>query len=115
MRTKCQKNNNPVNLRYARQRESSGKDIDGFAVFPTPEAGWRAAHRQIKLDQGRGLTIKEFIFKFAPPSENDTNAYLDFVCTNMQCKYQTLLQTLSPFALAGVMAAMEGYYNEERR
>jgi len=109
---RSQKNNNPVNLRYAGQYEATGQDDAGFAVFPTPAAGWRAAHRQIKLDQSRGFSLEQFINKFAPPSENDTNAYLHFVCMEFDMFPDTPIAELSPFALAGIMAKMEGYYNK---
>ena len=34
---------------------------------------------QILLDASRGLTLEQYITKFAPPNENDTAAYLRFV------------------------------------
>jgi hypothetical protein len=107
-----QKNNNPVNLRYKGQRESIGKGEKDFALFSTPMAGWRAAHSQIALDITRGLTIREFIFKFAPPSENNTNAYLDFVCKELNVAPEEELSYVSKYALAGVMAKIEGYYDK---
>ena len=110
--TKCQRNNNPLNLRFANQKESTGADEDGFAVFPTAPAGWRAAVRQIKLDQGRGLTIRQFLWKFAPPSENDSLNYLNFMLKELSYVGDDLLEIVSPYALAGVMAKMEGYFNE---
>ena len=115
MTNKSQKNNNPLNLRYAKQKEAIGKDDDGFAVFATPQAGWRAAHRQITLDQERDLTLKEFIFKFAPPNENNTNEYLKFVqnsdlYTQFGDPNRIRVRMLNKYALAGVMAAFEGYY-----
>jgi len=94
------------------QKESSGADSTGFARFPTPESGWRAAHRQIKLDQKRDLTLWQFIFKFAPPNENNTNEYLEFVAKELHVGRGTPISELSVFALAGVMARIEGYYNE---
>jgi len=116
---RAQRNNNPVNLKFAGQNEAIGQDSDGFAIFPTPMAGWRAAHAQIKLDQVRGLTLKQFIFKFAPPEENNTNAYLEFVMDHLQIEDDpnptpdTKLFDISKYSLAGVMAQMEGYYKEE--
>jgi hypothetical protein len=107
---RSQRNNNPVNLRYAGQREATGKDDVGFAVFPDPPAGWRAAHAQINLDKTRDLTIEQFINKFAPPSENNTLGYIDFVCLDLNVGPRDSLSSVSTFALAGVMAAMEGYY-----
>lgn len=109
-RNKPQRNNNPVNLRYRAQKESTGADSSGFAIFLTPESGWRAAHRQIKLDQKRDLTLREFIFKFAPPNENNTNDYLKFVAKELHISVDTPIAEISVFALAGIMAGMEGYY-----
>lgn len=110
MRKRGQRNNNPVNLRYAKQKEATGSDVDGFAVFPTPEAGWRAAHHQIDLDRKRYLTLEKFINKFAPPNENDTENYIEFIVKELDIPRDRLLLDISKYALAGVMACMEGYY-----
>lgn len=111
---KSQVNHNPLNLRFAHQREATGQDDKGFAIFPTAPAGWRAAHAQIKKDAERGITLNNFIFKFAPPNENDTNAYLEFVIKNIDNEGTLIdcpLRNINRFALAGVMAQFEGYYN----
>jgi hypothetical protein len=54
------RNNNPGNLRFANQRGSTGKDENGFAIFPTREAGLVALEKQIRLDIGRGDTLQKF-------------------------------------------------------
>jgi len=59
----------PNQFAFANQKEATGADADGFAIFPNAPAGWRAAVAQIELDQGRGLTLEKFIFKFAPPTK----------------------------------------------
>ena len=112
-----QRNNNPVNIMITKPiGEAIGVDLEGcktklgYAIFPAI-AGWRAAHRQIRLDQKRDLTLKEFIFKFAPPEENDTNRYLEFVCKELRETPDKKIIELSAYALAGVMAAFEGYYS----
>ncbi len=107
-----QRTNNPGNLRYVGQRESTGEDEHGMAIFPTPWAGWRALHRQIALDQNRGMTVRQFIRKYAPENENNTSAYLQFVCTEMKCEADKPLEELSKYAIAGVIAAYEGYFAE---
>lgn len=107
-----QRTNNPGNLRYVGQRESTGEDEHGMAVFPTPWSGWRALHRQIALDQSRGMTLRQFIKKYAPENENNTSAYLQFVVKNMKCEPDIPLEDLSKFALSGVIACMEGYFVE---
>jgi hypothetical protein len=113
MRNRGQLNNNPINLRFAHQTEAIGVDNLDFAQFPTPEAGWRAAHAQIQLDMDRKLTIRQFIFKFAPPKENDTNEYLEYVIFRLRVDKDMPLEYISKYALAGLMASMEGYYKKE--
>ena len=108
-----QRNHNPVNLRYARQKESTGQDKDGFAVFPNDPAGWRAAHNQIRSDRNRGLTLRQYIYKFAPPTENDTNMYLKYVVNALRVDEITPLGAINIYALAGVQASIEGYYKQE--
>ena len=51
-----QRNNNPGSLRSW----GSLPTRDGYVVFPTPEAGWGALHRQVSLNIGRDLTLYEF-------------------------------------------------------
>lgn len=68
-------NNNPGNLRFVGQQGAT-KGENGFAKFSSPEAGIKALENQIKLDASRGLTLQQFINKYAPPSENNTNQYL---------------------------------------
>lgn len=108
-----QRTHNPGNLRYVGQRESTGEDEHGMAVFPTPWSGWRALHRQIALDQSRGMTVRQFIAKYAPENENNTSVYLKFVAKEMGCDPDKPLEELSKYALAGVIARMEGYFNED--
>jgi hypothetical protein len=110
---RSQKNNNPCNLRFAGQVEATGPDDEHFAIFKDAPAGFRAAHAQIKLDQERGKTVGQFIAKYAPPNENNTSQYLEFVCDQMACRTTDPLSDLSPYALAGVMAQEEGYYVKE--
>ncbi len=111
--TRAQRNNNPGNLKYAGQREAVGKDDKGLAVFPNPPAGWRALIAQIKLDQRRGLTVKDWIYKYAPLNENKTEDYLRFICGELGCTGKTSLSSLSPYGLAGVIAQYEGYFVKE--
>lgn len=73
--TLADKNNNPGNLRYVGQ-EGATMGEGGFAKFNTPEAGWQALISQIQLDQSRGLTLAQFVSKYAPPTENNTNLYV---------------------------------------
>jgi len=72
------RNNNPGNLRFANQN-GAVEGEGGYARFATPDAGFKALQRQIELDASRGHDLTSFINKYAPPTENDTAAYIDFV------------------------------------
>ena len=73
------RNNNPGNLRFVGQ-EGATQGEGGFARFDSPEAGMAAMRRQLELDtQERGMTLSAFLNKYAPPSENKTTNYIDFV------------------------------------
>lgn len=73
------KNNNPGNLMYAGQKNSIKTKSSRFAVFKTPDDGWNALKQQIKLDALRGKTLEQFIYKYAPPTENNSKAYVSMV------------------------------------
>lgn len=70
--------NNPLNLRFANQ--DGATDANGFAAFPTPEAGIAAAKNQFSIDAGRGInTLTGLVSSWAPKNENDTAAYIKTV------------------------------------
>ena len=111
---RAQRNHNPGNLRFAGQLEAIGKDEVGMAVFPDDPAGWRALIAQVRLDQERGLNIEQFVHKYAPPDENDTQAYIAFVCRGLRAASGSVpLAWFSPYCVAAVMAAYEGYFARE--
>ena len=72
------RNNNPGNLR---QWGDMPRDAKGYAMFPTADAGLAAAIKNLRAQQQvHGLnTIESIISKWAPPSENDTGAYISDV------------------------------------
>lgn len=71
------RNNNPGNIEYGPFAISMGATgSDGrFAVFPDMEMGYRAADALLKGKNYQNLSIADAIRRWAPPSENDTNAY----------------------------------------
>ncbi|HIU85203.1 MAG TPA: hypothetical protein IAC66_07560 [Candidatus Aphodousia gallistercoris] len=83
--TRGMRNNNPGNLRAGQGQ--IGTDSSGYAVFPTREAGYNAAARQLKGYENAGLdNIASIISKWAPSSENDTRSYINSVVQNMNAK-----------------------------
>lgn len=74
--------NNPGNIRWNSETKWMGQQVDpgekGFVVFTSPYWGIRAMAKVLLNYQLRhGLkTIREFIIRWAPPSENNTEAYV---------------------------------------
>lgn len=94
------RNNNPGNLRSSPMQ--SGSD-GGFAVFKTEQGGFAALEwdltQKCKGNTSTGLgpnsTLRQLIFKWAPPSDNnDTEAYLAAVSHMTGISPDTLLGTL---------------------
>ncbi len=82
--------NNPGNIRLNPNIQWKGQsavqnDEKGFVVYDAPVFGLRAVGRILLGYQRRiGLkTIAEIINRYAPPSENDTAAYIKHVCAEM--------------------------------
>lgn len=68
------RNNNPGNLVFANQPGATQNGA--FASFSSYDQGYQALQRQIQLDANRGLTIQQFINKYAPASDgNDPTSY----------------------------------------
>lgn len=93
--TLADRNNNPGNLKYVGQAGAIGQDSRGFAIFDSVESGWNALQRQIQLDASRGLTLREFTYKYAPPSENNTTNYLSYLTGNLGLSADTPLASLN--------------------
>jgi hypothetical protein len=78
------RNNNPGNIELGRDQWQglAPEQSDGrFAQFQSPEYGIRAMGKTLKTYQDKyGLTTPEqMISRWAPPNENDTNAYIQSV------------------------------------
>lgn len=83
--TRGMRNNNPGNLRAGVGQ--IGTDSGGYAVFPSREAGYNAAARQLVGYHNAGLnTINAIVSKWAPSNENDTQAYIASVVQSMNQK-----------------------------
>lgn len=79
--TRGLRNNNPGNMRPVSKAQAN----DGaFTIFPNREAGWGALGKQLKGYANAGLeNVASIISKFAPASENNTQAYINAVVSSM--------------------------------
>lgn len=81
--------NNPGDLRHSPHSFHTPSDPNAIGDIDTPEDGWADLQRQLGLFAARGLTLRQAIYEFAPPSENDSEGYLAFVCTGLGCTADT--------------------------
>jgi hypothetical protein len=77
------RNNNPGNIEWmesvsARWRGMIARD-GRFGVFDTPANGVRAIGGELKASIRKGHTIEQAIHEWAPPTENNTAAYVKVV------------------------------------
>lgn len=116
MTTRGIRNNNPLNIR-------KGNKWQGLRDFPTDtefdefvsmEYGFRAAFKIIFTYIQRGDdTMRKIITRWAPPSENNTAAYIRFVANKHFVSPDYVLSKTDRYALillVQAMAQMESAY-----
>lgn len=100
------RNNNPGNLRYARQPSSLASSGE-FAEFATQGQGLYNLGRQIELNYSRGLnTVEAMVSTWAPKKENNTEAYIEFVSKKLGVKRDQALDLSDPEVLGQLMKAI---------
>jgi hypothetical protein len=87
-KTRPQRNNNPGDIEWGKFAQAHGATAsDGrFAKFPTPEAGFDAMRALFQTSGYKGKTVAQALNRWAPPVENQTNAYIVSVCKWTGCK-----------------------------
>lgn len=109
------RNNNPGNIRYgkfAQDQGAIGRDSGGFAIFQTAEDGLRALGELLRSYARRGLnTVRGVINRWAPPSENDTGAYVGAVAKRLGVGEDQALNMSDPKVIAGLSAEITRHEN----
>lgn len=108
------RNFNPGNIRAGSFAQSQGSigDDGAFAIFPDERAGTEAIVSLLQTVSYVNLTLQQAIFRYAPPSENDSQKYLDFVVNKTGIQPGTVLSTLGKSALrqiASTFKVFEGW------
>ena len=109
---RCRRNCNPGNLDMAPWEMQFGASLEKvpagekarFAVFPDAPSGFAALVHLCGFPKYRGKSLANLITAWAPPSENDTSAYLQNVCRWTNLTQDTIIDdhlgvesaTLSP-------------------
>lgn len=79
------RNNNPLNIRRSATRWQGAREEQtdkSFVQFKSMAYGYRAAWKVLQTyyeyfcRQGKPYTVRHIITRWAPPSENDTEAYI---------------------------------------
>lgn len=111
--------NNPGNIRIS-QTKWQGEIIPSadksFKQFQSLAYGYRAI---IKLVRNYFVfydlnTIEKIINRWAPPHENNTKAYIDFVCKDTNIRINTIIDVYNETmmcAIAGAISKMENGVN----
>src|ERR1017187_10350334 len=76
--------NNPMDLRHSPHSSHFGIDPSAIGEIDSQADGWADADRQAELWASRGLTLQQAIYELAPPNENNTADYLEFVAEGLQ-------------------------------
>ena len=83
------RNNNPLNIRHSASRWQGARveqTDKAFVQFTSMTMGYRAAWRILETyynhfeTEHKPFTPRNIIFRWAPPNENDSEAYLRSVC-----------------------------------
>lgn len=103
------RNDNPGNIRFSVHQRWAGQvgcDDAGFCTFRSPDFGLRALRiLLINYHVHDGCEkVKDYIARFAPPSENNTDEYLISVCARLGKSPETYL--LIPDDLPSLMKAI---------
>lgn len=112
--TRSWRNNNPGNISYgefARQEGAIGTD-GRFAIFPSADVGRQAQVDLLRTSKYQALSIAQAITRWAPPSENDSEAYIAAVISQTGFPREQKLSSMSIGQLgqlADAMAQHEGY------
>lgn len=108
------RNNNPGDIEWGKFAQAHGathieiiphgfKSTPRFAFFPDLDKGWAAAKDLLNtpalfdkksgalLHGYLGASVRQIITRWAPPSENDTEAYIRNVCKHTGLKDTTVL------------------------
>jgi uncharacterized protein (TIGR02594 family) len=108
------RNNNPGNIRKGSFTESQGAigDDGSFGIFADAKQGLDAIVALLRTASYRNLSLRDGIFRYAPPSENESERYLAFVVAETGLAATEVLGTMTGMKLAKIARAiqrMEGW------
>lgn len=108
MATRGVRNSNPGNLRKSKdQWEGAIGDDGAFVIFDSPESGVRALAKNLQSYGRQGYdSIEKIINRWAPPNENDTQAYIQSVASATGIPATQSLDLSDPDTLSSLAQAI---------
>lgn len=103
--SRAERNNNPGNLEFRGQAGAVPEDGSGrFAKFGSTAEGVSALAKQLGRYGDRGLnTLRKIINKYAPSSENNTQAYIDALSKRLGVSGDQALDLKDAGTLSGLI------------
>jgi hypothetical protein len=98
------RDNNPGDLRHSPHSFHTADAPDAIGQIDNPVDGWEDLVRQLDLFAARGLTVAQAVYEYAPPTENNSAAYLSYVVNGLGCSSDTLLSDALKIPGIGVYA-----------
>ncbi len=94
--TRPNRNNNPGDIEWGKFTQAHGATHGDprFAVFPDATTGFSAMRALFQSSGYKGLTVEAALNRWAPPVENQTNAYIANVCLWCGCKSTDIIDPL---------------------
>lgn len=91
------RDNNPGNIEASSFANAHGAiGTDGrFAIFPDAGTGRQALVSLLRSDSYQALTIEQAMERYAPPDENDTDAYTSFISDTVGVDPSTAMSDLT--------------------
>ncbi len=116
MKPRGLRNNNPLNIRRNSTRWQGLSEVQKdseFFTFVAPEWGYRAALRTLQnYRRVHGLTtLRAWISRWAPPTENVTEAYIAFVCSRAGLPDSVEPNIENRVIMCNIVAAMSHFEN----
>lgn len=108
MATRGVRNSNPGNIRKSKdQWEGAIGDDGAFVIFDSPESGVRALAKNLQSYGRQGYdSIEKIITRWAPPNENDTQAYIQSVASATGIPATQSLDLSDPDTLSSLAQAI---------
>ncbi|MBD2797506.1 structural protein [Xenorhabdus sp. 18] len=104
------RNNNPGNIRHGDKWQGlcSRQTDKAFCQFQAPEYGIRAMLKILHTYQHKysDKTISQFISRWAPPNENDTETYINYVSRTVGVSSEAVIDVFHQETMTALVKAM---------